>query len=144
MDHVLWFPGTPQPRSRASLVYSFTFFFFLVWDILPVQSDWSLSCDHGLDILRVNVTATTTASLHRNPTAPHRTAPHRTAPHRTAPHRTAPCFRLSRPTTVRGTGQRRMCRGRCQQRTSPSTWRPRGRSTGRRRVSTSATRRRRR
>ena len=31
------------------LCTTFGLFVFLPWDVLPLKSDWSLSCDHGLD-----------------------------------------------------------------------------------------------
>ena len=39
-------------------VYRFLFFLVCPWGILPLQSDWSLSCDHGLDDVRASVRAT--------------------------------------------------------------------------------------
>ena len=58
-------PGTPSADSRfhsymfmveaclaSAVIYAFTTFGLLVffpWGIPQLQSDWSLSCDHGLD-----------------------------------------------------------------------------------------------
>ena len=40
--------GGMNCESYDMCVYRFWFVFF-PWDIPPLQSDWSLSCDHGLD-----------------------------------------------------------------------------------------------
>ena len=49
------------PTLPVIYVYHFWFgsFYLFPWDVLPLQSDWSLSCDHGLDIVRANVRTTT-------------------------------------------------------------------------------------
>ena len=47
----------------AYTTFSFVCFMFFPWDILPLQSDWSLSCDHHrLDLIRANARTTTTTT----------------------------------------------------------------------------------